>query len=131
MLLDFGPRSLLRALIVDHDDRSRQKTSVLLRAEGFDSTFAGDGIEALQHASALRIDLVVTAIEMPRMSGYELVDLIGRGAFGSPPPPIIVCSEEPSERLANSPWLKDVAAFVSKPVNPHELRFAIAKAFEQ
>ena len=130
MLPELGQRALLRAVVVDPDQRARQKIKSLLRSEGFESALTGDGIEALQHASAMRIDLVVTDIEMPRMRGYELVDLIGRGAFGSSPPPIIVCSEEPPERLANSPWLQDVAAFVLKPVNREELRFAIAKAFE-
>lgn len=130
MLPEFGPRALLRALVVDPDQRARQKTKSLLHGEGFDSELTGDGIEALQYASALRVDLVVTELEMPRMSGYELVDLIGRGAFGSSPPPIIICSEDPPKRLANSPWLQDVAAFVLKPVTREELRFAIAKAFE-
>ncbi len=131
MPLDLGSRALLRALVVDRNRQTRERTRKLLRQEGFDSAEAEDGIEALQHASVLRVDLVVTDIEMPRMSGYELVELIGRGVFGNAPPPIIVCSNEDVGMLTSSPWLRDVAAFVAKPVDPGELRFAIAKAFEQ
>jgi len=126
-----GPPSYLRALVVDQSDIQRLQLNALLLQEGFDSTGASDGIEALQHASLYRIDLVVTELSMPRMGGYELIHLIGRGVFGKKPPPIIVCSEEPPEILARSPWLQDCAAFVSKPVDSDQFRSAVVKAFSR
>lgn len=121
--------SLLRALVVGRSASERRHLSALLLQEGFDSTGAGDGIEALQHASLYKIDLVVTDLAMPRMGGYELIDLISRGVFGNAPPPIIVCSEEPPEVLAQSPWLRKCAALVAKPIDKDRFRFAVLKAF--
>jgi two-component system chemotaxis response regulator CheY len=126
-----GPLTLLRALVVDHSEPQRRRLSALLRHEGFDCSGAGDGIEALQHASVYKFDLIVTDVQMPRMGGYELIDLIGRGAFGNAPPPIIVCSDERVEILERSPWLRDCAGFVSKPVDPDQFRCAVLKAFSR
>lgn len=131
MLHDRQSPVLLRALVVDGSGTQRRRLSALLLQEGFDSTGAGDGIEALQHASLYKIDLVVTDLAMPRMGGYELIDLIGRGAFGNVPPPIIVCSEESPEKLSRSPWLQQCAAFVSKPVDTDQFRSAVLKAFNR
>jgi CheY-like chemotaxis protein len=40
---------------------------------------ASDGLEALQIVNAVRPDLIVTDVEMPKMDGFQLIDaLLGR-----------------------------------------------------
>lgn len=81
----------LRALVVAGEDNQRQFLRATLETCGIDCSEAHDGIDALKFASDYGIDLVVTAIHLPRLGGLELLDLTRRGVFGNNSPPVIVC----------------------------------------
>jgi PAS domain S-box-containing protein len=61
-------------LLVDDDDAVRAVASEVLRTEGYTVIEARDGSEALEIATRLetRLDLLLTDVVMPRMSGGEL-----------------------------------------------------------
>ena len=63
----------LEVLVVEDDDDARKYVSDLLRAEGYDVTTAGDGLEALAYASVGTFDVIVTDFRMPEMDGLELL----------------------------------------------------------
>ena len=61
-----------QVLIVDDDDAVRDSLSLLLKASGFDVSTAADGLEAL---AVLRNGLpavLLSDLNMPKMSGIEL-----------------------------------------------------------
>ena len=61
-----------QVLIVDDDDAVRDSLSLLLKASGFDVSTAADGLEAL---AVLRNGLpavLLSDLNMPKMSGVEL-----------------------------------------------------------
>lgn len=67
-------------LIVDDDQPVRQLMAAVISGGGYASLQAQDGAEALQIAERNRIDLVVTDIDMPGISGLELIRVLrGRG----------------------------------------------------
>lgn len=120
----------LRALLVDHSEDMREHIAGILSALGFDCVEAGDGIDALKLASNYGIDLIVTDIDMPRLDGLELLSLVQRGAFGTKPPPVIVCANEKDEQIYRTrPELLLCAAQISKPPAIFELAAAVARAF--
>ena len=62
-----------KILIVDDNADTRQMLSLLLELEHFKVVTAEDGQEGLQMAEVERPDLVVTDVNMPRLSGIELI----------------------------------------------------------
>jgi len=61
-----------RILVVDDDDNARSALAKLLSADGYTVTTAANGEIALAAAQAALPDLVLTDIEMPRMTGVVL-----------------------------------------------------------
>ena len=62
----------LSVLIVDDEEPVRTFVDRVLRAAGYETALAADGPEALEVASGRHLDLVVTDVNMPHMSGDEL-----------------------------------------------------------
>lgn len=67
-----------RILVVDDDDAIRALLRTVLRRRGFTVDAARNGVDALEQMVANRYALVVLDLMMPRMSGYELLDHLGR-----------------------------------------------------
>jgi diguanylate cyclase (GGDEF)-like protein len=59
-------------LVVDDDPDIARFVEVNLRSAGYEVAVAGDGEEALEKASALRPDLVLLDVMMPRIDGFEV-----------------------------------------------------------
>ena len=71
-------------LIVDDDPKIRKLEDIYLRSEGFDTLFAGDGIQALGILEKNRVDLIVADILMPNMDGENLVRLLRKHHLNIP-----------------------------------------------
>jgi len=65
-----------RILVVDDRPASLYSTSRVLRSAGFTVQEASSGMEAVERATATRIDLVVLDINLPDINGYEVCRLI-------------------------------------------------------
>jgi diguanylate cyclase (GGDEF)-like protein len=59
-------------LVVDDDPDIARFVEVNLRSAGYDVAVAGDGEEALEKAGAVRPDLVLLDVMMPRIDGFEV-----------------------------------------------------------
>ena len=74
MLTD-GPIGRETLLLVEDDPMVRSLAVEALRLKGYRVLDAGDGKEAMALAqAATRIDLLITDVVMPRMTGRELAD---------------------------------------------------------
>jgi CheY-like chemotaxis protein len=60
-----------RALIVDDDPTNRAILEALLKREGYQTTTAIDGLQAVQFFSEVQPDIVFMDVMMPEMDGYE------------------------------------------------------------
>lgn len=83
---------LLRALIVGPDQHARREIAKRLSMHHFDSVEAEHGVGALQFSSDIAIDLIVADIDLRDLDAVHLLNIVKCGAFGQPPPPVIVCS---------------------------------------
>jgi two-component system OmpR family response regulator len=86
-----GAKPPFRLLFVDDEPDIREVTSAVLAQEGYEVLTAEDGQEALELLPWFRPDLVITDLRMPRMSGFELLDIM-RERF--PRLPVIAVSGE-------------------------------------
>jgi len=65
-------------LVVDDDPTIREAVATLLLSAEYDVTTAEDGFGALLQLREMLPDVVVSDLDMPKMSGYELLSVIRR-----------------------------------------------------
>ena len=73
MLPAAARRGQPRVLVVDDSRLAREVAARLLSASGYQTVPAEDGWEAWEMLGERRFDAVVTALEMPRLDGYQLI----------------------------------------------------------
>ena len=71
-------KSKTRILVVEDDATVRLTISGLLESEGYEVSSATDGFDALLHLREAIPDLVLSDLNMPQMSGFELLSVIRR-----------------------------------------------------
>jgi CheY-like chemotaxis protein len=67
---------MAKILLVEDDKSLREIYGVRLQAEGYTITSAGDGEEALAVAIKERPDLIVSDVMMPKISGFDMLDIL-------------------------------------------------------
>jgi CheY-like chemotaxis protein len=67
---------MAKILLVEDDKSLREIYGVRLKAEGYDIVSAGDGEEALAVAIKERPDLIVSDVMMPKISGFDMLDIL-------------------------------------------------------
>ena len=67
---------MTKILLVEDDKSLREIYGVRLMAEGYEITSAGDGEEALAVAIKVRPDLIVSDVMMPKISGFDMLDIL-------------------------------------------------------
>jgi two-component system chemotaxis response regulator CheY len=87
---------------------------------------AGDGQQGLDAVSAYEIDLVFADINMPVMSGIEMVDRMAKDGSLKRIPVVVISTEGSKTRIEQ---LKDagISAFIRKPFTPEILREVVSK----
>src|SRR6218665_2172220 len=67
---------MAKILLVEDDKSLREIYGVRLMAEGYTIVSAGDGEEALAIAIKERPDLIVSDVMMPKISGFDMLDIL-------------------------------------------------------
>ena len=65
-----------KILLVEDDNNLREIYGARLLAEGYDIVSAKDGEEALSMAVAEKPDLIISDIMMPKISGFDMLDIL-------------------------------------------------------
>jgi len=90
----------------------RYTVSRFLEERGYTVESATNGVEALEVLSRMRPDLIVTDIQMPKMSGSELISAVKTQPELAAVPIIIVAGRasgfDESEKRANFTIYKDI-----------------------
>jgi signal transduction histidine kinase/FixJ family two-component response regulator len=116
-------------LLVEDEDAVRQLARRLLVNHGYTVLEARDGEEALavSQSHADRIDLVLTDVVMPRMSGPELVE---RLASLRPETRVVYMSGYTEDAIARRDIFAAGAAFLEKPFAPRALAAKVREALD-
>ncbi len=126
-----------RVLIVDDDAVFREIASEILPAHGYDVRCVEDGFEALNSLKSALPDLIIADLNMPRMSGFELLSVVRRrfpqipviavsGEFTGPEIPAGVLADVFLEKGRYTP--KEVVQKVAELLEKAPLRSSPAKA---
>ncbi|KAF9687989.1 hypothetical protein SADUNF_Sadunf02G0150500 [Salix dunnii] len=119
----FLPKMVLGVLLVEADDSTRQIIVALLRKCGYRVSAVPDGLMAWETLKERphSIDLILTEVELPLISGYALLTLAMEHDVCKNIP-VIMMSSHHSISMVLKCMLKGAADFLVKPVRKNELR---------
>ncbi|KAM3277024.1 hypothetical protein ACQJBY_045054 [Aegilops geniculata] len=117
------PMMPVRVLLAEGDDSTRHVISALLRKCGYHVSAASDGVKAweLLKEKSFKIDLVLTEVELPLMSGFLLLSTIMEHD-SCKNIPVIMMSSNDAVSMVFKCMLKGAADFLVKPIRKNELR---------
>ncbi len=112
-------------LIVDDERSMRDFLKILLEKEGHEVTTAESGEKALKISAKQTVDVVVSDIRMPGMTGIELLETL---KADSPELPIILITAFASPDDAVLAMKNGAFDYISKPFNVDEIKSVIESA---
>ena len=111
-------------LIVDDSPLMRRFIKRVMKLAGFeDANYleASDGLEALERLRAERVDMILTDINMPRMSGEELLREVGNNGTLRIVPALVISTDATRDRVQRMLAL-GARGYITKPFSPEALR---------
>jgi chemosensory pili system protein ChpA (sensor histidine kinase/response regulator) len=114
-----------RVIVVADDSISVRKfVGRMLEKNGYRVMLAGDGLEAAELVSQHGCHLVITDLEMPRMTGYELMAQF-RQSPATRRIPVMVVTSRAGAKHRDRAIKEGAAAFLTKPVQEDQLVAAV------
>jgi chemosensory pili system protein ChpA (sensor histidine kinase/response regulator) len=114
-----------RVIVVADDSISVRKfVGRMLEKNGYRVMLAGDGLEAAELVSLHGCHLVITDLEMPRMTGYELMAQL-RQSPATRRIPVMVVTSRAGAKHRDRAIKEGAAAFLTKPVQEDQLIAAV------
>jgi len=111
---------MARILVVDDEPSIVRLVSATLRARGHTTFEAHDGVEAIEQAKALKPDLILLDIMMPRMTGNEARKKLHEDPATAKIPVIHLSAVGDFERQLES--MEDgLTDYITKPFEPKDL----------
>ncbi|KPJ89204.1 MAG: transcriptional regulator [Spirochaetes bacterium DG_61] len=116
-----------RLLIVDDERHIREGLEKALSADGYDVELSSDGKQALERIEEGDIDLVITDLKMPNLSGEELMK---EALDKFPYLPIIILTGHGTIENAVQAMRNGAYDYLTKPLNIDKLSLIVNRALE-
>ncbi|MCC5451836.1 response regulator [Rheinheimera sp. UJ51] len=113
-------------LIVDDSKTMRDSLSTLISTLNCQTVTANDGIEALNVLQLQHIDLVITDLLMPNMTGLELLSTI-RKEYSDNTLPVILLSGSVDKQVEQQARQLGVSEVLRKPFEANKLLLIVLK----
>ena len=107
-------------MIVDDSVTVRKVTSRLLERQGYDVVTAKDGVDAMEQLETVKPDLMLLDIEMPRMDGFEVTNLVRYHEIHRDLP-IIMITSRTGEKHRERALSLGVSQYMGKPFQEETL----------
>ncbi|MEB3754852.1 Hpt domain-containing protein [Acinetobacter sp. MD2(2019)] len=107
-------------MIVDDSVTVRKVTTRLLERQGYDVVTAKDGMDAIEQIEHIKPDLMLLDIEMPRMDGFEVTNIL-RHHVVYHDLPIIMITSRTGEKHRERAFSLGVTQYMGKPFQETDL----------
>lgn len=114
-------------LIADDDRLVRESLGDAFDAFGWGVRIAANGGQAIQVLEHARCDLLVSDIDMPDMTGFQLLSWVR--AHAPPQPPVVLMSARSDEQLGRTAVAEGAITFLHKPVEVARISSFISSYF--
>src|SRR3990172_2592895 len=114
-------------LVVDDDHHVRNSVSLLLNASGYDVIACENATQALERFPKADVDVVLTDIKMPGISGVELTQKIHTD---NPEMPVILMTAFAEIDVSIDAIQKGAFDFILKPYKPEHLIYSVGRAIK-
>jgi CheY-like chemotaxis protein len=121
-------RERIRVLIVDDEELMRELVSEMLPKGEFSVSMADGGPSALAAIAADPPDLVLLDLNMPKMTGWQVIDRLK--ALPTAPPIIAMSGMGTAEPVGLQAVRRYVVAYLPKPFNREQLKTTCLRALE-
>jgi two-component system response regulator PilR (NtrC family) len=119
---------MARILVVDDEPSMREFLEILLEREGHEAVCADSAEAALVALESDDLDLVISDIRMPGMSGLELLD---RVTELNPEALVVLITAHGSTETAVEAMKRGAYDYLSKPCSIDEIRLVVERALEK
>lgn len=119
----------MKILVVDDDKMILEAITHHLGSEGYEVITATNGLQALEMAQNKKLDLIISDIMMPDLSGLSLLSMLKQFYFNKIPV-IIISALDKSDIILSSLGL-GADDFMPKPINFKELSNRVKKYVKQ
>ena len=113
-------------LIIDDEKNIREGLSDALELEGYNTVVAENGKLGLERIAKGDIDLVITDLRMPELSGEMVLEKV---VAENPSIPVIVLTGHGSIDSAVDAMRKGAYNFLTKPLNLDQLTMIVKRAY--
>jgi two-component system chemotaxis response regulator CheY len=113
-------------LAVDDSASLRQMVAFTLKTAGYKVIEACDGVDALNKARAMTVDLVLTDQNMPNMDGLSLIKSL-RGLSAYKAAPMLVLTTEAGDAIKAQGRAAGATGWLVKPFDPAKLLEVVEK----
>lgn len=118
---------MARILICDDQELMRDSLAALLARDGHDVVAAGDGPQALQRISSGKVDLLITDLKMPKMTGIELLT---EAKKLKPDLPVVLMTAFATVQTAVEAMKLGAYDYIQKPFEGDEIKLLIERTLE-
>ncbi len=117
-----------RVCVVDDNARARQSMADVLKAAGHDVFTCSSGREALQLLDKESLDIVVTDLQMPGMTGLELIRALEARKFDGQ---VVMVTAFATVEAAVDAMRHGAFDFIEKPFDAEQLEQLVGRALRQ
>ena len=122
------PTPAARVLVVDDERSMRELLEIVLKREGYEVLVAASGAEAVRALERQRVDLLISDLRMPDMSG---VDVLRAGKQLDPELSAIVVTAYASTDTAVEAMRLGACDYLTKPFDVDELKILVRQTLER
>lgn len=120
--------ALCKILVVDDEESIREFFEIMLKREGYEVVTSPNGREALEFLKKNQVDLVISDLQMPELSGMEL---LSAAKEVDPELLFIMITAFGSTETAVEAMKLGAYDYVQKPFKIDEVKIVIAQALEK
>ena len=121
-----GMKSSISILIVDDESTMRSLLEKILAREGYQMYTASNGVEALEHLSERKFDIVISDMKMPKMGGFELLKHIKKEYPGAG---VIIMTAYGDTYSVKDALLLGADEYITKPFKSYEISLVVERAY--
>jgi DNA-binding response OmpR family regulator len=117
-------------LIIEDDINIRETLCDILELKGYNVIAADDGQAGILKAAQYKPDLIICDIMMPKLNGYQVLDVIRANRWLARKPFIFLSAKSSKEEIFDG-LLKGANEYLTKPFSNQELFAAIENLLSQ